>query len=448
MNEWQSSEARAAISIVTALHEAGFQALFAGGCVRDMLLGRTPKDFDIATNAMPDEVENLFPRTKTVGKSFGVMLVRQGDLDFEVATFRKDLDYEDGRRPSMVEYSTAEEDARRRDFTINGMFYDPLTEKVIDLVDGAKDLREKRLRTIGDPHERFSEDYLRMLRAVRLASVLSFEIEKHTAEAIAGLADKLNDISNERVEQEFTRMLLESPQAGNGVRILRELGLLAVILPEIDVMAGQEQPPEFHPEGDVFQHTVCMLNAMKNPSRPLAYAVLLHDVGKPPTASVDKSDSEAGRIRFNNHAKVGADMAAQIMKRLRLPKNDIEVVARCVHDHMRFMDVQHMRSSTLRRWIAEPTFLIELELHRLDCICSHGKLDNYERLTDFMQKLSDEPVLPKSWVDGHDVMALGVEPGPEVGRWLNRAFERQLEGLAADREELLHWLERRIQADR
>lgn len=433
-----------ALRIAGALRDAGHIAYFAGGCVRDLLLGRPPKDIDIATDAPPDAVLALFPHTRQFGKAFAVVQVSIGDHAYEVATFRRDEEYRDGRHPERVAFSTPEQDAQRRDFTINGLFYDPVAARVIDFVDGQRDLEGRVLRAIGDPAQRFREDYLRMLRAVRFAATLEFDIEPQTAAAIREHAAALGRISAERIQQELTRLLTESPRAGRGIELLRDTGLLDVILPEIAALQGVAQPPEFHPEGDVFRHTVTMLDLMRHPSPELAYAVLLHDVGKPATQRVTTDAQGRERIRFDGHAPAGADLAVAILKRLRASNDLVDTVAHCVRDHMRFLEIQKMRTSKLRALVAAPTFKVELELHRLDCLASHGKLDNHAFLVRFVESLRNEPRLPAPWISGRDIMELGIAEGPEVGRWRQRAFEAQLEGRAASREELLAWLRREI----
>ncbi len=430
----------AALRVVETLTRAGFIAYWAGGCVRDMLLGRDAKDIDIATSALPDQVIALFARTRELGKSFGVVQVLQADIPFEVATFRRDAAYEDGRHPTAVHFSGPEEDAHRRDFTINGLFYDPIAERVVDFVDGRRDIEARVLRAIGRPEERFAEDYLRMLRAVRFSAVLEFPIEEETAQAIHRLAPRIAGVSAERIQQELTRMLVEAPKAGHGLVLLRKLGLLEVILPEVARMAGQAQPPQFHPEGDVFTHTALMLDAMENPTPALAYAVLLHDVGKPPTAQTVTQPDGSERIRFDGHDAAGVEIADRILRRLRLPNADIEAVTHCVGHHMRFMHVREMRRAKLRAMVGAPTFPLELELHRLDCAASHGDFSNYEFLLQFVEELKNEPVLPKPWINGLDIMTLGVPEGPQVGVWHRKAYEAQLEGRFADRDQLLDWL--------
>ena len=430
--------------VVRRLRDAGYEAYWAGGCVRDMIMGRVPKDYDIATSARPDDVLGLFDKTRELGKAFGVVQVHAGEFVFEIATFRKDLGSLDGRHPEAVQFSSAEEDARRRDFTINGLFFDPIEEKVIDFVDGQRDIAAKVIRAIGSPEERFAEDYLRMLRAVRFTSTLQFTLDEEAKAAIRKLATHITKISAERIQVELTRLLTESPAAGQGVRLLHEVGLLEILLPEFARTIGCQQPPEFHPEGDVFEHTLIMLDGMKNPTPLLAWSVLLHDVGKPPTFQVTREKDGSERIRFSDHDNVGADMAEQILQRLRMSNDLIEGVKHCVANHMRFIHVKEMRKATLRRMVGAPDFATELELHRLDCSSSHGMLDNYEFLTHFSEEMRNEPVLPQRWITGADVMAMGLPEGPEIGRWLKTAYDAQLEGRFATREELLAWLKTEI----
>lgn len=422
--------------VVQRLHDAGFIALWAGGCVRDMIMGRTPKDYDVATNATPEQVMALFPRAVAVGKAFGVVRVRAGDVEYEVATFRKDHAYKDGRHPEAVSFTDEKTDARRRDFTVNALFYDPLTDKVHDYVNGQADIAARVIRAVGHPRDRFEEDRLRLLRAVRFAASLDFKLDAKTLAAIRSQAEKIETISVERIQQELTRLLLEAARTGDAIQLLMDSGLLVRILPEVAALRGQAQPPQFHPEGDVFTHTLMMLNAMRFPTLRLAYAVLLHDIGKPPTANI----MENGRIRFNQHAKQGAAMAETILKRLRLPSDDIKAIVFAIGNHMRFMDVRKMRRTTLHRLVGVPTFSMELELHRLDCEASHGDMQNFDFLTEFQRTCKAKPVLPKPWITGDDIMALGVPNGPLVGRWKKLAYDAQLEKHVANREDALAWL--------
>jgi poly(A) polymerase len=432
-----------AIEVVRRLQAAGFTALWAGGCVRDLLLRKAPKDYDVATEAVPDRVEALFPGSVTVGKAFGVVRAKAHGFEYEVATFREDRGYRDGRRPDRVVFADAAADAARRDFTINALFCDPLKGEVHDHVGGCADLEARIVRAVGDPPARFREDHLRLLRAARFTATLAFTLDPATAAAVRAHAGLVADVSAERVRDELTRLLTEAPQAGDALKLLDDLGLLVVTLPEVAAMKGQVQPPEYHPEGDVFEHTVQMLNAMTRPDARLAWAVLLHDVGKPPAAVLAD-----GRWRFENHAGLGAELTRRILGRLRFSNDDIEAVAFMVGNHMRFVDVPNMRRATLRRLVGAPTFPTELELHRLDCVVSHGDLDNYRRLVAFQAELAAEVPLPPPWVRGQDVMALGIPEGPGVGRWLRRAYEVQLEGTYADRDALLRWLAAELRAAR
>lgn len=426
--------------VTARLQQAGHTAFWAGGCVRDILMGRQPKDYDIATSALPDQVLQLFPHAITVGKSFGVVRVPWHGHHFEIATFRRDFSYRDGRRPDFVVFADAVEDAQRRDFTINAIFYDPVAAQWHDFVDGRRDLKAGVIRAVGDPAARFKEDHLRMLRAIRFAATLNFKLDEATARAITTHAESIKRISAERIQIEITRSMLESPRAGEAIRQMEELGLMQHIMPEVSAMRGQEQPPQFHPEGDVFTHTVLMLNAM-NPQPPLrlAWAALLHDVGKPPTCRVTET-----RLRFNGHAAVGAKMAAAIMNRLRMSKDDTKAVSFCIANHMRFMEVQRMKRSTLLRLIGAETFPLELELHRLDCLASHGDLDNYNFLQEFIRARAAEPVLPPPLITGHDIISLGIHNGPEIGHWKKAAYEAQLNNLFADYDAAMEWLRQQI----
>jgi poly(A) polymerase len=423
------------LDVLKKIRSAGFTAYFAGGAVRDKLLGRTPKDYDIATNALPEQIEELFPKTVAVGKAFGVIMVVQDGFEIEVATFREDAGYQDGRRPDSVHFCGSEEDAKRRDFTINGMFWDPIADEIIDTVGGKADLEKKIIRAIGDPDRRFAEDHLRMLRAVRFAHTLGFTIDPATRTAIKEHAADLTKISMERIENEFSRTLTESLRPGDALTELVDLGLMEFIIPEILPMIGQQQPPQFHPEGDVFVHTCLMLNLMRNPNRPLAYTVLLHDIGKPDTAFMGED-----RIRFHGHETLSAKMAEPILRRLRLPVKEIKQIVTAVAGHMRFKDVQKMNKSTLRKLMGAETFDLEMELHRVDCSGSHGLLDNYEFLLNKAQEMENEPVLPERWVSGKDLCDLGVEPGPRIGELLQQAYDAQLEGRFSDRAELIDWM--------
>ena len=421
------------------LRSAGHVAYFAGGCVRDLLRGMTPKDIDIATDARPEEVQKIFGRTYAVGAHFGVIVVLENDFQFEVATFRSDGAYLDGRHPAEVHFSSAEEDARRRDFTINGLFFDPPNESVIDFVGGREDLAAKVIRAIGDPAQRFAEDRLRLLRAIRFATVLEFEIEPATWEAVVRAAATIGEISAERIREELVRIFL-SPQRVRGWDLLDASGLMQQVLPELEAMKGCAQPPQFHPEGDVFRHTRLMLGLLPNDvSLPLVLSVLFHDIGKPSTSSVD----EAGRIRFNGHDRVGAEMTEALMQRLRFSRAEIDATVEAVRQHMVFKDVPKMRVAKLKRFMARPTFVDELELHRVDCTSSHGMLDNYEFLTRKQEEFASEPIIPPPLVRGDDLIALGMKPGPRFGEILEAVETQQLEGELRDRADALAWIKKK-----
>ena len=427
----------AATDIARRLQQAGHTAYFAGGCVRDELLGLDPHDYDIATSAKPEEVQKLFPHTQAVGAHFGVILVMEHGRAFEVATFRSDHEYIDGRRPEMVTFSTPEEDAARRDFTINGMFHDPVADKFIDFVGGQEDLRSKTLRAIGDPVARFREDKLRLLRAVRFAARFSYDIDPATWEAIKAHAADIHAVSAERIREEVVKILAH-PNRVRGFDLLDQSGLLKEILPEIEKLKGCEQPAQFHPEGDVFVHTRAMLELLP-PDAPVAVAlsVLFHDIGKPPTFRYHKDED---RIRFSGHDRVGAEMTERVMERLRFSRADIERTVEAVRQHMVFKDVQNMRTAKLKRFMAREGFDEELELHRVDCQSSHGALDNYDFLKTKAEEFANEPLIPPPLVTGHDLMALGWKPGPHFGPILEAVQTAQLEGTLTTTEEAIAWI--------
>ena len=429
---------KVAREIVARLRESGHIAYFAGGCVRDMVRGLTPKDYDVVTDARPEVVQTLFPRTFAVGAHFGVIIVLEKGFQFEVATFRSDDAYIDGRHPSAVHFSSPEEDAQRRDFTINGMFYDPVAEKLIDFVGGCADIDAKLVRAIGDPARRFAEDRLRMLRAVRFATVLDYQIDKNTWDALVANASSINQISAERIRDELMR-IFQSPNRVRGWDLLDGSGLMRAILPELDAMKGVLQPEQFHPEGDVFVHTRLMLQMLPaEVSVSLVFAVLFHDVAKPVTATVDKT----GRIRFNEHDRIGAEMTEAIMRRLRFSGAEIEATVEMVRQHMVFKDAPNMRVAKLKRFMARSTFDEELELHRVDCESSHRMLDNYEFLLRKREEFANEPIIPPPLVRGDDLIALGLKPGPKFGEILEAVETRQLEGTLRTREEALEWVRR------
>jgi poly(A) polymerase len=437
----------AAERIVDRLRASGHEAYFAGGCVRDLLLGVAPKDFDVATSAHPDAVLSLFPRTFAVGAHFGVVLVCEDvedrEIVTEVATFRSDGVYLDGRHPAEVRFSSSvREDVLRRDFTINGMMLDPvlqretcnLTSSVLDYVGGQNDLRDAIVRAIGEPHRRFEEDKLRMMRAVRFAARFDYAIEPATARAIRQLAPGIAQVSRERVRDELTRMLTEG-RARRAFELLDQTGLLREVLPEIDRLRGVQQPPEYHPEGDVWIHTLLLLEKLPAAASPtLAWGALLHDVGKPATFSHHPPD----RIRFNGHVEVGVRVAHEILRRLRFSNEDCAQILSLVENHMRFGDVEKMKESTLKRFFRLPRFDEHLALHRLDCLSSHGDLSLYEFAKRRRDELPEEQVRPTLLVTGRDLIAAGFEPGPRFKEMLAIAEDAQLEGRIHTRDEGLH----------
>ncbi len=425
------------------LQAAGHTAYFAGGCVRDELLGKTPKDFDIATSALPAQVLKLFPGSVSVGAHFGVIVVREGGDNFEIATFRTDGSYGDGRRPDSVQFSTPEEDARRRDFTVNGLFLDPATGHIIDHVGGLADLRDRRLRAIGEPAARFREDHLRLMRAVRFATVLDYDIEPATWSAVVAHAADIQRISIERIRDEFVRTLLD-PLRLRGFDLLADSGLIFHILPEMEALKGCSQPPEFHPEGDVWVHTRLMLSLLpEDISTPLLLSVLLHDIAKPATRTIDPD----GRIRFNGHDKLGAEMAEAILRRLRFSNDVIEATVEAVTNHMKFMYVQDMRTAKLKRWIASPTFDDELQLHRADCLGSKGMLDNFEFMVAKREEFRAGPLsaLPPPLLTGQDLKSMGFQPGPNFREILLAVQDAQLDGALSSAEEARDYVRERWQ---
>lgn len=425
--------------VVERLREAGHEAFWVGGCVRDFLRGKEPVDFDVATSAGPPEVERLFARTIPVGRQFGVIIVLLEGIEFEVATFRAEADYQDGRRPNRVSFATARADAARRDFTINGLFYDPLTEAVHDWVGGRADLAAGLVRTIGEPAERFAEDHLRMLRAVRFAAQLGFQIHPATFAAVQAGAPAIQVISAERIRDELLK-LFRPPHAARGLVLLRDSGLLDQVLPEVAALAQCQQSPGYHPEGDVFAHVCQMLEQLPpDASAVLPWAVLLHDIAKPRTASVD---STSGTIHFYGHEQVGAAMAEAILRRLRFPRRERELAVALVRHHMRFVDVPRMRPATRRRLVLRPHFSEELALHRLDCLGSNGRLETYDLMVAEAAKLVNQPAKITPLVNGHDLIALGYH-GPQLGQLLGEIRERQLFGELKTAEEARAWLRAR-----
>ncbi len=423
-----------AVKIVTRLQDAGYTTLFAGGAVRDMIRNDSDlNDIDIATVAHPAEITALFRNVHGVGESFGVMMVVENGIPFEVATFREEGEYVDGRHPESVKYSTPDQDAKRRDFTINGMFYDPVADQLFDYVGGQEDLQRGLIRTIGNAHDRFSEDYLRMLRAIRFAVRFGFEIEPSTWDALCKLSSNITGISAERIFVELNKMLT-GPNPSTAIRLLVNCGLMEQIMPEITAMIGVEQPKEYH-DSDVFDHTMKVVDGIgENPSEALAWSALLHDIGKPPTQTFED------RIRFNNHHHVGAEMTEKLLARLKVSNSLKEEILACVENHMHFIAVQDMRKSKLKRFLARETIETELKLHVADCLASHGGIDNYTFLRAKQEEFAAEGVKPVALLQGRDLISAGLKPGPRFGEILTASYDAQLEGEIIDTESALLWL--------
>lgn len=440
MTDWR----QLATDIVRTLRERGHQAYLVGGCVRDLLLGRAPSDYDVATDATPQQVMEIFPQTFAVGAQFGVVLVPQPKGEsgasavgvgekvpvVEVATFRSDVGYSDGRHPDEVRFSRdPREDVQRRDFTINGMLLDPVTDEVLDFVGGREDLKAGVVRTIGEPEHRFGEDKLRMLRAVRFAARFEYKIDAATMAAVRKLAGQVDQVSRERVRDELSKMLTEG-RARRAFELLDESGLLKEVLPEISAMKGVEQPPQFHPEGDVFVHTMLLLEKLAaEGSRTLAWGALLHDVGKPPTFRVAPD-----RIRFDGHVEVGVKMAAEICRRMRFSSDETGQILALVDNHMRFGDVQKMKQSTLKKFLRLPSFEEHLELHRIDCLSSNGITESYEFAREQLRVMPAEVIRPRPLLTGEDLIEAGYEPGPRFKEMLTAVEDAQLEGRIGSRE--------------
>jgi poly(A) polymerase len=420
------------LSVLKTLRGSGFEAVFAGGCVRDMLLGRHPKDFDIATNALPDDIRKIFPRTVPVGEAFNVILVldaaETNPNKVEVATFRSDIGIADGRHPSKVVIATAEEDVKRRDFTINGMLYDPIEDKILDWVGGQKDLKDGVVRAIGEPTLRIQEDHLRMLRAFRFAARYSFKLDKELLGAIQKLAPLIQKISAERIFDEITKMIT-SANADLAMQMMSDSGILQYILPEALAMQGCQQPAEFHPEGDVWIHTLLLLKQCDGASPELAWGCLLHDIGKPPTFSHEPPD----RIRFNNHQNIGAEMAEKILKRLKASTHLTDIVCELTRDHLKFKDAPQMRPATLKRFLRNPHFDLHLKMHFIDCMASHQNMTLYEFCIEELKKLPPEVLRPAALLSGHDLISMGFKPGPQFKMILEALETEQLEGRILDK---------------
>ena len=444
-----------ATSIVRSLRQNGFQAYLVGGCVRDLLLRRVPQDYDVATDATPQQVTSIFPETYAVGAQFGVVLVPLPDgenveqtagiptaREVEVATFRSDVGYSDGRHPDQVRFSKdPHEDVVRRDFTINGMLLDPVSSEVLDFVGGQNDLAAGVIRAIGNPERRFAEDKLRMLRGVRFAARFGYKIESETFSTIQKLAREINVVSRERVRDELTHMLTEE-HPRRAFELLDESGLLQELLPEITAMKGVAQPPQFHPEGDVFVHTVLLLDHLPRPcSATLAWGALLHDVGKPATFRV-----ASDRIRFDNHVEVGVRMAEEVCRRLRFSASDSQQVLALVDNHMRFGQATRMNQSTLKRFLRTPDFDEHLALHRADSLASHGSLSTYEFVEEKLAEIPEEVRRPAPLINGDDLIAFGHLPGPKFRDILDAVEDGQLEGRLASREAALEFVKEQFPA--
>lgn len=427
--------------IVQRLRDAGFEAYWVGGSVRDLLLGREPGDYDVATSARPQDIEKLFSRVVPIGRQFGVMLVVENGQEVEVATFRAETDYHDGRHPGTISFAEARADAVRRDFTVNGLFYDPIEGKAYDWVGGEADLQDKLLRTIGSADARFAEDHLRLLRAVRLAAQLGFRIEAETGAAIRKHASLIGRVSRERVRDELVK-LFRPPHAARGLHLLQTSGLLVEVLPEIEATIGCEQSPEHHPEGTVFQHLLLMLEHLPADAvESLPWAVLLHDVAKPVTF---RREPESGAIHFYGHEKIGAEMAEAILDRLKFPRRQAEEIVQSVRYHMQFKDVPEMRKSTLRRLLMRPTFPLELELHRLDCLGSHHDLSIYHALLAEQAELARRPEMLPPLLTGTDLISMGLSPGPGLGALLREIRDKQLQEELKTPEEARAYARRQI----
>ncbi len=437
---------RLAIQIIDGLHKQGHQAFLVGGCVRDRLLGHPPKDFDISTDARPDQLLRYFPAGQLVGEQFGVILIphpEASEAHVEVATFRSEGHYQDGRRPEHVHFETdPKADVERRDFTVNALLEDPmaegaLTDRVIDYVGGIADLARRVIRAIGDPALRFGEDHLRLLRAVRFAARLGFEIEPATLAAIRRSAGDIQKTSAERVRDELVRIFTEGGQR-RGVELLDETGLLAEVLPELKACQGVEQPPQFHPEGDVYTHVLLMLDLLKQPTPTLSMGVVLHDIGKPATFRI------ADRIRFDGHVEVGVAMSQVILMRLRFSNDQTEQILSLVANHMKFKDVQQMRESTLKRFLRLPDFEEHLELHRVDCLASNGNLDSYHFAQEKLAEFGQDRLRPPRLITGRDLMDLGFIPGPAIGTVLEEIETGQLEATLMTKQDALAFAQKRL----
>ncbi|MBE7181331.1 MAG: CCA tRNA nucleotidyltransferase [Terriglobus roseus] len=454
MARLENPQYRAALEVVKVLHGHGSKAYFAGGCVRDLLLGVEPKDYDVTTAALPDQVLQWFPRTEAVGAHFGVVLVLDETAGertaTEVATFRTDGSYSDGRRPDRVQFSQdPQEDVLRRDFTVNGLLLDlerfeageKTEDCVLDFVDGRADLHAGVVRAIGDPLRRFAEDKLRMLRAVRFAARLGFTIEPQTMRAMQAIAGEVVAVSPERIREELTKILTEGAPR-RGFELLDESGLLQVVLPEVARMKGCEQPPEYHPEGDVWVHTLMLLDHLQaGVSATLAWGMLLHDVGKPPTYTPPDPAKAHDRIRFNGHAEIGVAVSRAILNRLKFSNDDCAQILALVKHHMQFGDVPKMKQSTLKRFLRLPQFQEHMALHYADVMSSHKMLGPYQTAQKALQDMGTEEIRPELLITGSDLIRSGYKPGPKFREMLTAAEDAQLEGAVQSREEALSFVQ-------
>ena len=427
-----NSKFKGAKFVVNELESNGHAAFIVGGAVRDLYMGVEPSEFDISTSATPKEIKNIFKKTKPVGQSFGVMLVIIDNLFFEVATFREDMNYIDGRHPEDVKYTKDPEiDIKRRDFTVNGLMLNPNTFEIVDFCRGCEDIDSKILRTIGNPAERFSEDHLRILRAIRFSNKYDLKIDKETEQQIIKMSEKIINVSIERVREEFVK-IITNKNPGRGVKILSDYGILKHIIPEIEELKGVDQPVEFHPEGDVFVHTCLVLDKLTDnvPIDPiLALGALLHDIGKPQTYT--KTD----RVRFNRHEYVGAAMSERICKNLKFSNKQISDIKSLVSEHMKFGNIKNMKKSTFKRFISIDNFDLHLKLHKADCLASHGDLSLLQFTMEKIEELKSEPIKPSSLINGDDLISLGLKPGPKFKKILGEIFDEQLEGNILNREE-------------
>ncbi len=436
--------------VASVLKKNGFEAFYAGGCVRDFLLKKQPKDYDIATSAVPDEIEKLFDRTNSIGKKFGTIGVFINESVIEVTTFRSDETYLDGRHPTNITFTSAEKDAERRDFTINGLFMNPDTLEIVDFVDGQDDLKKRIVKAIGDPDHRFSEDHLRMLRAVRFAHSLEFDIDSETYKAIKKNAHKISAVSAERIENELSRILIESQKPGDALQTLHDIGLLEYLLPEVKKLIGVKQPPDYHPEGDVFTHIKLMLNLSKTSEispnfskRELVYSILFHDISKPEMYMEEKQKDGTVRIRFVGHEKKGAEATKDILNRLKISSKEKNKIVDVIANHMLPFQSKQMKLSTLKKLVDSPNFDLLLELHRIDGLGSKGLLDSYKFLKKKREEFSNEIILPQRLISGNDLKNIGIDEGLEIKKILNEVYELQLDEVLLNYDAAINWVKQK-----